>query len=124
MAVTTAGTTSARTTTAPGTKTVPPYPAAAVAAVMQEELLRAVRARLRRKAQPLPKTDNDVVVLPIEIDSLTVVELLSVLDDILPFKVTERVVKAGGYRSVEAAVKHVVGRIDTKWNKHHMGEKA
>jgi hypothetical protein len=111
-------------TTAPITKTIPPYPAAAVAAVMQEELLRAVRSRFRRKQQPLPKADNEVVVLAVEIDSLTVVELLSNLDDILPFKVTECVVKAGGYGSIEAAVKHVVGRIETKWNKHHAGGKT
>jgi hypothetical protein len=110
-------------TTAPSTKIAPSYPAAAVAAVMQEELLRSVRSRFRRKGQPLPKADTDVVVLAVEIDSLTVVELLSNLDDILPFKVTECVVKAGGYGSIEAAVKHVVGRIEIKWKKHHVGGK-
>ena len=110
-------------TTAPSPKTAsPPYPAAAVSAVMQEELLRAVRARFRRKGQPLPKADNEVVVLGVEIDSLTVVELLASLDDILPFKVTECVVKAGVYGSIEAAQKHVVGRIETKWKKYHTGE--
>ena len=111
-------------TTAPITETVPPYPAAAVAAVMQEELLRAVRAGFRRKGQPLPLGDYEVVVLAVEIDSLTVVELLSNLDDILPFKVTESVVKAGGYGSIEAAVKHVVSRIETRWNKYHKGGKS
>jgi hypothetical protein len=114
----------AAVTIAPITKTVPPYPATAVAAVMQEELLRAVRARFRRKGQPLPPADNEVVVLAIEIDSLTVVELLSNLDDILPFKVTESVVRAGGYGSIEAAVKHVVGRVETNWKKYHAGGKS
>ncbi|MER8568025.1 hypothetical protein NKH85_18940 [Mesorhizobium sp. M0924] len=111
-------------TTVPIAKTVPAYPGTAIAAVMQEELLRAVRSRFRRKGQALPKADTEVVVLAVEIDSLTVVELLSNLDDILPFKVTECVVKAGGYGSIEAAVNHVVGRIETKWNKHHAGGKA
>lgn len=111
-------------TTAPIIKTIPAYPAAAVAAVMQEELLRAVRSRFRRKGQTLPKADNQVIILAVEIDSLTVVELLSNLDDILPFKVTECVVKAGGYGSIEAAVKHVVSRIETKWNKYIVGGKA
>ena len=105
-------------------KTAPlPYPAAAVSAVMQEELLRAVRARSKRKGEALPATDNEVVVLPVEIDSLTVVELLSSLDDILPFMVSESVVKAGGYGSIEAAVKHVVGKIEAKWKRYHAGEK-
>jgi hypothetical protein len=116
-------------TTAPITQTIPPYPATAVAAVMQEELLRAVRSRFRRKGQPLPIADDadrqgEVVLLAVEIDSLTAVELLSNLDDILPFKVTESVVKAGGYGSIEAAVKHVVGRIETRWNKYHKGGKS
>jgi hypothetical protein len=111
-------------TATPSAKTAPPYPAAAVAAVMQEELLRAVRARFRRKGKSLPAADSEVVLLAVEIDSLTVVELLSNLDDILPFKVTESVVKAGGYGSIEAAVKHVVGRIETKWKKHHAGERV
>jgi len=111
-------------TTAPITQTIPPYPASAVAAVMQEELLRAVRSRFRRKGQRLPIADDEVVLLVVEIDSLTVVELLSNLDDILPFKVTESVVKAGGYGSIEAAVKHVVSRIETRWDKYHKGGKS
>jgi hypothetical protein len=109
------------TTAAPLAKTVLPYPTDAVAAVLRDELLRAVRRRYKRKGEPLPKNDNEIVVLTIEIDSLTVVELLSNLDDILPFKVTECVVKAGGYDSIDAAVKHVTGRVATKWNKHHGG---
>jgi hypothetical protein len=105
-------------------KTIPPYPAAAVAAVLQYELVRAVRAMFRRKGQPLPKADDEVVVRAIEIDSLTVVELLCTLDDVLPFQVTECVVKAGGYSSIAVAVKHVVGRVESKWNKHHSGAKV
>ena len=111
-------------TTAPITQTIPIYPASAVAAVMREELLRAVRSRFRRKGQSLPMADDEVILLAVEINSLTVVELLSNLDDILPFKVTESVVKAGGYGSIEAAVKHVVGRIETRWNKYHKGGKS
>jgi len=112
----------ASTTYSPA-KTIPAYPASAVAAVLQDELLRAVRARCRRKGQPLPKADPDVVILSVEIDSLTVVELLASLDDVLPFKVTECVVKAGGYGSIAEAVKHVVGRVEGKWTKHHGGGK-
>lgn len=111
------------TVAAPLVKTIPPYPAADVAAVLQEVLLTAVRQLCRLKGHPLPKDDDQVVILTIEIDSLTVVELLSSLDDILPFKVTESVVKAGGYESIASAVKHVTGRVETKWNKHHAGDK-
>lgn len=107
----------------PGAKTIPACPAGAVAAVLRHELIGAIRRRFRRKGTPLPKKDDEVVVMTIEIDSLTVVELLSSLDDILPFEVTESVVKAGGYNSIDAAVKHVTGRVESKWNKHHGGGK-
>ena len=104
-------------------KSIAAYPAANVAAVLRDELLRAVRAGYRRKGRPLAKADADAVVLAVEIDSLAVVELLCSLDDVLPFKVTECAVKPGGYASIADAVKHVVGRVATQWNKHHGGGK-
>lgn len=113
------------TITAPAvTKVIPVYPATELAAVLQEELVRAVRRRYRRKGLSLPKDDEAVVIMSIELDSLTVVELIAVLDDLLPFKVTESVVKAGGYGSISAAVKHVVSRVEKKWDKHYAGAKA
>ena len=101
----------------------PPYPVSAVTDVMREELLRAVRARFKRKGESISGSDDQIVALPVEIDSLTVVELLSSLDDILPFTVSESVVRAGGYGSIQDALQHVVGRIEAKWNKHHAGGK-
>jgi hypothetical protein len=43
---------------------------------------------------------------------------------VLPFKVTESVVKAGGYDSIDGAVKHVTGRVEKKWGEHHAGAKT
>jgi acyl carrier protein len=108
----------------PAAKTMPAYPTAEVTAVLRDELVCAIRRRFRRKGTPLPTNDDEVVILTIEIDSLTVVELLSSLDDILPFQITESVVKAGGYSSIAAAVKHVTGRVENKWIKYHGGGKA
>ncbi len=99
------------------------YPAAGVASLMRDELLRAIRSTYRRKGLALPVDDASVVAKPIEIDSQLVVETLQVLDDVLPFKVTESVVKAGGYDSIQAAVAHVTGRVEKKWNDHHLGKK-
>jgi len=112
------------TVSAPTMKTIPAYPAAAVASVLRDELISAIRRRYRRKGTPLPKDDEAVVVLTLELDSLTVVELLSALDDILPFKVTERAVKAGGYGSIAEAVRHVTTRVESQWDKHHAGGKS
>lgn len=111
------------TVTAPPIKTIPAYPATAVASVLHDELIRAIRRRYRRKGTPVPKDDDALVVLGIELDSLTVVELLSSLDDVLPFKVTERAVKAGGYGSIAEGVQHVTARVESQWNKFHAGGK-
>lgn len=53
------------------------------------------------------------------IDSLAVVEILCVLDDILPFEANESVVRPGGYSSIDDAVKSVSGRVEKQWVKHH-----
>ncbi|MDR6872068.1 hypothetical protein J2Y55_003084 [Bosea sp. BE125] len=100
----------------------PVFPATDVAAVLRDELLSRVRSRYRRKGVPLPKADKDVVIKTIDIDSLTVVEILSSLDDLLPFPVTESVVRSGGYNSITDAVEHVTGRIEKRWKTHHGGE--
>ena len=102
----------------------PPYPGANVTAVLQEELIAVVRAEAVRRGTTVPAAETDLLLLPTFIDSLTVVELLCAVDDVLPFEVTECVVRAGGYRSIGSAVKHLVERIETKWISHHKGVKV
>ena len=102
----------------------PPYPATQVATVMEQELIAAVRSDALRRGLAVTADDAGLVALPNFIDSLTVVELLCVADDLLPFEVTECVVRAGGYNSIVDAVTHLVGRIETKWIRHHTGVKV
>jgi len=101
-----------------------PYPAANVAAVLQQELIDAVRGNAERKGAAVPFSDAELAELSTFIDSLAVVELLCAVDDVLPFEVGECVVRAGGYNSVAAAVKHLVGRIETQWIRYHTGVKV
>jgi hypothetical protein len=111
-----------RTTTAkPDALSVAAFPAKAIAECLSEELVGEVKAALERKGEDLPA--GKLTHLPIFIDSLSVVETLCVLDDVLPFSVDESVVRAGGYDSIEAAVNDVVTRIEGKWNEHHTGAK-
>lgn len=112
------------TATAHQAKPVPAFPADAAPTCLRDELIGAVRAEARRKGEDLPKNPDEIVLQAIEIDSLTVVELLCALDDILPFQVGENVVRAGGYRSIDDAVNHLVGRIEREWRKYHNGGKA
>src|SRR5437660_1574568 len=100
-------------------KTAPTFPADAVSTALRDELIAAVREEAKRKVQPIPTKPDELVGASIEIDSLAVVEILCVLDDILPFQADERVVRAGGYSSIKMAVDHVVGRVEQEWVKHH-----
>ncbi len=88
----------------------PAFPAAAVETRLSEEITRIVQhqAHVRGSAAG--------------IDSLAVVEILCVLDNILPFEVNESVVRPGGYSSIEDAVTSLSGRIEKRWRKHHEGE--
>jgi hypothetical protein len=85
------------------------FPAAAVKARLSQEITRIVQhqAHVRGSAAG--------------IDSLAVVEILCVLDDILPFEVNESVVRPGGYSSIEDAVTNLSERIEKRWRKHHEG---
>lgn len=102
---------------------VPDFPAERVVLELQQALVAASRSLAKRKGFELPPLDSDLVALSQEIDSLSVVELLSKLDELLPFKVTECVVKPGGYGSIASAIDDVTRRVKKKWEKHHAGRK-
>lgn len=81
----------------------------------------AVKSRLSQEITHIVQQQNYVRGNGGGIDSLAVVEILCVLDGILPFEVNESVVRPGGYTSVEDAVTHLSGRIEQKWRKHREG---
>jgi len=112
------------TTTIVPVETLPIYPGVEVATALCDELITAVRAVARRRGQALPKEDDKLVIAVIEIDSLTVVEILCVLDEILAFEVGECAVRAGGYSSIKEAVDDVGRRVEREWKKHHNGGKS
>lgn len=98
---------------------VPVFPAEAVADCLKQELIEAVRAEGERNEEDLPENPDELAAYSRFVDSLSVVEILCVLDDVLPFTVDESVVRAGGYDSIDAAVKHVMGRVEKKWIEHY-----
>ena len=78
-----------------------------------------VEARLLTEITRIVQLQTQVSGGAAGIDSLAVVEILCVLDDILPFEANESVVRPGGYSSIEDAVKSVSGRVEKHWVKHH-----
>lgn len=111
------------TDTSPYVKPSLTYPADAVAACLRDELLKAVCAEAHRTGKVLPDNPEEIAMLAIEVDSLTVVEVLCSLDDILPFEVCESAVRAGGYGSIDTAVTDLAKCIERQWKEHHDGGK-
>ena len=97
------------------------YPATRVASALKRELVDSIRAIARRKGMVVPRDDDSLVAANVEIDSLSVIEILCVLDEILPFEVGDSVVRAGGYGSVREAVDDVTASVEREWIKHHHG---
>jgi hypothetical protein len=91
------------------------FPGAAVNAALRKALLEGLRAEAQRKNRTLPANDVDLAKLDQDIDSLFVVEILCVLDTVLPFEVSESVVRRGGYSSVNAALAHLAGTVEAAW---------
>lgn len=91
------------------------FPAKAVADCLRHELAAAVKAVASLQGNPVSGTPGNASSLGVEVDSLTVVEILCALDDILPFEVDQSVVRPGGYASIESAVENVVKVVEKKW---------
>jgi len=53
------------------------------------------------------------------IDSLVVVSVLCAVEPMVPFKLPESIVKAGGYESVEEVIQHIMPKLEKRWRKHH-----
>jgi hypothetical protein len=82
------------------------------------ELVSLVQKQARVKGEVLPVDPKVLLTRTINIDSLGVVEILCVLDEVLPFLVDESVVRAGGYSSIQNALTDLLPKIDTRWRKH------
>lgn len=102
----------------------PVFPADAVRNCLRDELVQAARDEAQRRGTPLVGRPQQIAAMPVELDSLTVVETLCALDDILPFQLDEEVVRAGGYDSIDEGLAHLLRGIEEKWKAHHKGATA
>ena len=96
------------------------FPEADLRAVLLDGLLDNVRNQAAMFGTNLPSDEGELAKCPIEIDSLVVVDISIEAEPILGFEVkAERVVRQGGYGSVEEAVSDLLFKLDKEWQKHH-----
>lgn len=93
------------------------FPAAAVEACLRDELVETIKSIAGLKGLSLPPAPGQIATTPVQIDSLVCVDILCAIDPIVGFELPERVVRSGGYSSIEAAIKHLVPRIQVEWSK-------
>ena len=93
------------------------FPKQRVLDALTDELLKVAKSEAGVRGIALPPDRPAIIASPVPMDSLTTVDALCVLDDVLGFKLKEDVVRTGGYDSVSEALDHLVPRIQAIWNK-------
>jgi hypothetical protein len=105
------------TTLAPPPIKVAPFPLAAVEAKLRDELVEAVKIEASIRGITLPATLADIAKASVHVDSLVVVAILCAVELIVGFELSESVVRAGGYTSVDSALGQLLPRLEKEWTK-------
>jgi hypothetical protein len=106
------------------TKTATPakaaiFPKTAVLTALTAELVAHVKSEAAIKGYVLPGSDGAIVKAAVHVDSLVTVDILCTIEPIIGFELPQNVVRTGGYTSIEAAVDHLMPRIQKQWEKKY-----
>lgn len=104
-------------TIAPPAPAIAVFPAGAVEACLRNELIDTIKSLAKIKGIVLPSNPAQIATKSIQIDSLVCVEILCAVEPILQVELPEKVVKSGGYGSIDAAIKYLIPRIEAEWKK-------
>ena len=107
----------ATTTLAPPLVKIATFPLAAVEAKLRDELVEAVKIEASIRGISLPTTPPQISKTAVHVDSLVVVAILCTVEPIVGFELSESVVRAGGYTSVDSALESLLPRLEKEWKK-------
>lgn len=93
------------------------FPTAAVETCLHDELIETIKAMAKIKGIVLPSNLAQVRIMPVQIDSLVCVDILCAVEPIVGVELPEGVVRAGGYGSIDSAIKNLIPRIEAEWKK-------
>lgn len=102
---------------APPPVKIAPFPLAAVEAKLRDELVEAVKIEASIRGMTLPSAPADIAKASVHVDSLVVVSILCAVEPIVGFELSESVVRAGGYTSVDSALGQLLPRLEKEWTK-------
>ena len=93
------------------------FPAGVIEAQLRQELLVAAEEAAALSGASVPSDIAGKSSARVQIDSLVVVEILCTIEPIVGFELEDSVVRAGGYESVDEALKSLIPRIAKEWHK-------
>jgi len=95
------------------------FPLAAVQSCLLAELTLLAEAEARVRGLEPPKAPPALLKMAIPLDSLSVVDVLCAVEPVIGFELRESLVRTGGYGSIEAAMDHLLPRLEATWTKKH-----
>ena len=98
------------------------YPKAEVEACLRDALIKEAKMQAELHGKRWPADAAVQGAIAIHVDSLLVVGILCRVEPSLGFELPASVVCAGGYSSVDQAVRHIMGGIEQEWHKQKGGE--
>jgi hypothetical protein len=93
------------------------FPLEAVVKALVDDLILVATAEAQVRGMALPSDRPGIMVASVPMDSLSVVATLIAVENILKFELKESMVRTGGYDSIQAAVNHLVPRIQVAWDR-------
>jgi hypothetical protein len=102
-------------TIAPLKPAVAVFPKGDVVAALTAELIDVARSEAQVRGIALPPDAPKVIKAAVPLDSLSVVDTLCALEPVVGFELRDQIVRTGGYDSIEAALDHLVPRIERAW---------
>ena len=84
------------------------FPKAEVEASLREELTAAAKMEAELRGTSWPEDVAAQRAVPLRVDSLVVIEILCTVESVPGFEISGSVVRAGGYESVDQAVRHLI----------------
>jgi len=97
------------------------FQAAAIEAALRDALISNVQDQATIYGVELPESLIDVSKKSVSIDSLIVVEILCAVESLVGSELPQKLVKEGGYESVDQAVENLMPQIEKVWQKNQKG---
>ena len=98
------------------------FQAAAIEAALRDALISNVQDQATLYGVQLPDSLSDVSKQSVSIDSLIVVEILCAVEPLVGSELPQKLVKEGGYASVDQAVGNLMPKIEKVWQKNQKGK--